>query len=297
MPTSPILPPDEIKSDKERIPRRKWLKAFGAGLGAAAAAAYYVRYVEPEWLSVGQVNIPNTGAKPGQVVKILHVADFHAGHRVRLQYIARALEMGLAQKPDLACITGDIIHADYPEMDQLANVLNLLGRQIPTFASLGNHDGGAWAKRFGGYPDTKPIRALLKQSRIELLDNNVRRTTIQGRKLALIGVGDHWADEFSPGEAFKNFRLEPETYHLLLSHNPDTKRYLRPYPWHLLLCGHTHGGQVVIPFFGPPILPVTDKKYIAGLYPWEGRWIHITKGVGGGIRFNCPPEISLLTLT
>lgn len=297
MTTASTLNSDEIKYGKVRVTRRKWLKLLGAGLGTTATAAFYVRYVEPEWLSVGHVNIPRTSATTGKALKILHISDFHVGKRVRLHYIAHALETGLSLNPDLACITGDILHANYLELDQLAEVLSILGRQIPTFASLGNHDGGWWSKRFGGYPTTKPIRGLLKKSSIELLDNCAQALNINGRKLAIIGVGDHWAGEFSPGEAFKSFKAVPDAYRLLLSHNPDTKRYLKPYPWDLMLCGHTHGGQVVIPFFGPPILPVVDKEYIAGLYPWEGRLIHITKGVGGGVRFNCRPEISLLTLT
>jgi hypothetical protein len=64
------------------------------------------------------------------------------------------------------------------------------------------------------------------------------------------------------------------------------------------LCGHTHGGQIVLPLIGAPWAPVRDKRFIAGLYSWENRWIHITRGVGNvhGGRFNCPPEVSLLTL-
>jgi len=73
---------------------------------------------------------------------------------------------------------------------------------------------------------------------------------------------------------------------------------LEPYPWDVVLCGHTHGGQIWIPGLGAPFAPVEDKRYIAGLYPWSNRWMHITKGVGNiwGLRFNCRPEISLLTI-
>jgi predicted MPP superfamily phosphohydrolase len=66
----------------------------------------------------------------------------------------------------------------------------------------------------------------------------------------------------------------------------------------LLLCGHTHGGQIRLPFVGTPFAPVRDKRFVEGLHQWDGRWMYITRGVGNlhGVRFNCPPEVSLLTL-
>jgi predicted MPP superfamily phosphohydrolase len=65
-----------------------------------------------------------------------------------------------------------------------------------------------------------------------------------------------------------------------------------------MLCGHTHGGQVKLPFIGAPIVSIRDRRFGEGLRQWEGRWIYVTRGVGNlhGIRFNCPPEVSLLTV-
>jgi predicted MPP superfamily phosphohydrolase len=98
--------------------------------------------------------------------------------------------------------------------------------------------------------------------------------------------------------AFPPAETGGEATRILLSHNPDTKEFLKFHPWDLLLCGHTHGGQVVLPGLGAPWTPVRDKRFIAGMYSWDNRWIHITRGVGNvhGLRFNCPPEVSLVTL-
>jgi predicted MPP superfamily phosphohydrolase len=115
--------------------------------------------------------------------------------------------------------------------------------------------------------------------------------------LNLVGLGDLWAGDFKVDTAFS--RVPPNAdATIVLSHNPDTKERLKPYPWHLLLCGHTHGGQIWLPLIGAPFAPVDDKRFIKGLHQWEGRWIHITKGIGNvhGMRFNCRPEVSLLTL-
>ena len=73
---------------------------------------------------------------------------------------------------------------------------------------------------------------------------------------------------------------------------------MQQYPWDLMLSGHTHGGQLWIPFIGAPFAPVRDKRFVKGLVRWQNRWVHVTKGVGNlhGMRLNCPPEVSLLTL-
>ena len=106
-----------------------------------------------------------------------------------------------------------------------------------------------------------------------------------------------WANYFEPETAFRN--LTPGLPTILLSHNPDSKDRLTSYPWHLMLSGHTHGGQLRVPFLGTPFAPVRDQRYVAGLGRWDDRWIHVTKGIGTvyGLRINCPPEVSFLTLT
>ena len=68
------------------------------------------------------------------------------------------------------------------------------------------------------------------------------------------------------------------------------------YDWDLMLSGHTHGGQIIVPLYGAPFHAVSDRRYMAGLKPWGSRQIHVTRGVGNllGVRFNCRPEVSLL---
>ncbi len=259
----------------------------------------YGKVIGSERLEVGhhQISVSkNFAQKP---LKILQLSDLHASEIVSLDFIKSAIERGLSYQPDLICLTGDYITRKYDQWDRYAEVLAALSNAAPTYATLGNHDGGGWCgHHIQGYEDTEEVRKLLEKSRITLLDNSVTQLQLCGWKLNLAGLGDVWAKEFSPESAFKNFSPSSDSATVVLSHNPDTKDDLKNYPWDLLLCGHTHGGQVRLPFIGAPISPVKDKRFVQGLHRWDKRWIHITKGVGNlyGVRINCRPEVSLLTL-
>ena len=215
-----------------------------------------------------------------------------------LAHVRRSVEMGLAEKPDLICLTGDFITHKYDRWDEYAAILKALPNAAPTYAILGNHDGGGWA-RHKGYADTVLVRAMLERAEIPLLHNRRVPLEIAGRRFVLAGLGDWWADEMDAASAFKAYRPERGVPTILLSHNPDTKDRLTTWPWNLMLCGHTHGGQLSLPLIGTPFAPVRDKRFVRDLHSWEGRWLHITAGVGAlhSMRFNCRPEVSVLELT
>ena len=121
---------------------------------------------------------------------------------------------------------------------------------------------------------------------------------IRGQPVYVAGVGDLWAGELNAEKAFES-RPSVGATRVLLAHNPDSKDTLRHQPWDLMLSGHTHGGQCDLVFFGTPFAPVRDRRYVRGLGKWNDRWIHVTAGVGNlhGLRLNCRPDVSLLTLT
>jgi len=275
----------------KKLSRRKFL---AGALGATAAGVAYMKWLEPRWLGVGRHEV-KLGAHGGSPIRLLQLSDFHASEQVSLDFIQSAVEKGLKLKPDLICLTGDFITWRYDAFPRYAEILKPLADAAPAFATLGNHDGGRWVGT-AGYSDTSLVRDLLARSRIELLHNRSTSVQIQGRKLDLVGVGDLWAGEMDALSAFSRPRDGSGT--ILLSHNPDSKDQLLAYPWDLMLCGHTHGGQCDLVFFGTPFAPVRDRRYVRGLHRWSNRWIHITKGVGNlhGMRLNCRPEISLLTL-
>jgi uncharacterized protein len=156
------------------------------------------------------------------------------------------------------------------------------------FSVLGNHDH--WA-------DTD--RSLYWLDRA---GQNLRHRVIpiekDGKRIWLAGAGDLWEDHRSIDRLLED--VPADACRIVLAHNPDTADTPTTERVDLLIAGHTHGGQVRIPFLGAPVLPVRNKTYSCGLKTSpRGTRVFISKGVGWSvypIRFNCPPEIAVLEL-
>ncbi len=272
--------------------RRFILASAAASLGTLA----YPTLLEPRWFQVTHtpIGIPAENGVPGGRFRILHLSDLHLSLPVPLSMIETAINLGLAEKPDIVCLTGDYVtgRQGYDAV-AYANLLTRLSAACPTFAVLGNHDGGAWSKAAKGSADHSAVDRILGAAGIEVLHNRAKPMEIRGCRFVLTGVGDLWSREVDPYPAFGGTGKAPI---VVLAHNPDTKDLLRKIRWDLMLCGHTHGGQIVIPIRGAAFAPVRDHRYVAGLGVWEGRQIYVTRGVGNlhGVRLFCRPEVSIL---
>jgi len=277
-------------------------------LGLAAIAQ--ARLVEPRRLQVRHLRVPipagaRTGgslAPRGTPLRLLHLSDLHVTGSASLELVERAVHAGLEQRPHLSCLTGDYLTAGAGgDPRDLARALRPLVEAGPVIAILGNHDGGSWSSRRGGHSETAPVVDTLEAAGCAVLSNAWRAVAVAGWRLAVAGTGDLWAGQCDPAVAFQGWDAGAATAdaRMVLAHNPDSKEALRAYPWDLLLCGHTHGGQVVLPLIGPPVVPVRDRRFVAGLNAWDQRWIHTSRGVGSilGLRFNCRPDVTILELS
>jgi uncharacterized protein len=272
---------------------RRRLLATVPAIGVLSAS--YAFGVEPRWFEtvVQPVRIP--GLRDS--VRILHLSDFHASFEVPFSLISSAVETGLQAKPDIICLTGDFITRDEP-MDWAAysRILKHMSSRVPTFATLGNHDGGYWAKSRQGHANPSIVINLLRDSGVTVLHNANQVVTTRTAVLRLAGVADLWSRDVDAVSAFSQADSDFPT--VLLAHNPDTKDVVDTFKWDLMLSGHTHGGQVLVPLVGDSYVPVRDKRFIAGLKGWNGRQIYVTRGVGSlcSVRFNCRPEVTILDL-
>jgi len=237
--------------------------------------------------------------------KILHLSDLHFSQVVSLSYLEKALEEGFSKGPDFAMITGDFVTSQPTEekLELYRELLERFARKRPVFACLGNHDGGAWAAKNGGYSTNERIRKLLRAAGIIVLENQKKEIHVRGQRLDIVGLGDLWSNQCLPNQCLKKLEYGKKTQRnpiVLLNHNPDAKEVLARYDWDLMLSGHTHGGQLIIPFENyAPLAPVKDRSMTHGLHGWKGRVIHISRGIGNvyGVRLNCRPEVTLLEVS
>ncbi len=279
-----------------KLSRRKLLQGLGGFTLSGLIGACHIRWFEPYWLECTTKDIPIH--QLDTKIKALHLSDFHASDVMSLEAIEKAIDLGIEQKPDMIFLTGDYITWGITNEQAYRKILSKLSETAPTFACIGNHDGGLWAGSSHGYKDSTKVEALLKSAGIHVLINQSERIQLAGRTIKVVGLGDLWSGLAMPGVVLEKQRSADEVV-VVLSHNPDSKTELQSFDWDLTLCGHTHGGQLVVPILGlRPFLPVRDKTFPEGILSWENRHIHITRGVGNlhDLRFNCRPEVSLLNL-
>ncbi|MEM6820653.1 MAG: phosphodiesterase YaeI [Verrucomicrobiota bacterium] len=279
-----------------KLTRRNFLTALLSTSVAGFAGPCYMRFAEPNWFEITEKTVPLNRFK--EPLRILHLSDFHVSDETSLNRLKRAVSLSLELQPDLAFITGDFITWNLHNPIEYRNTLRRLSDQIPVLACLGNHDGRSWASRTHGYPTYTKVQQLLDSSNVTLLFNSQTQVDLGEKHFSVVGLGDLWSGNTKPEAILEKTRSNEDPI-FVLSHNPDSKSILEAFDWDLLCCGHTHGGQLVIPFLNwRPFLPVTDTSFPEGLKHWKDRYIHITRGIGSlhDMRFNCRPEISLLNV-
>ncbi|MCA9959782.1 MAG: metallophosphoesterase [Chloroflexota bacterium] len=266
--------------------------------GTAVISGYtYARHIEPQRLVTEHVILPIAGlpaAFAGFTVVIM--SDFHL-HPLytQLDLIQRAVATANQLQPDLIALPGDFIVSRLRVMDALAPVLGQLRARHGVYAVLGNHDA-----RHG----PRLIRDVLGDVGIPVLVNEGVLLTHRDAHLYVAGVDNcsrgypdlAQALAASPPDA----GLPGGTPVILLAHEPDfADQFAQDERVTLQLSGHTHGGQIRLPLWGPVVLPEYGRFYHSGLYRIRQMWLYTTRGIGTNglpLRFLCPPEITHLTL-
>jgi uncharacterized protein len=279
-----------------RITRRKFLAgSVLAGTAGAYGVATYSRHIEPQELSVEHRDIFLSRLSPElDGFKIALMSDFHYGAYIE-NLLKSAVVAANRADVDVALLTGDFVswHHDHGgrggrDANACGRILSGLTARLGRFAVLGNHDHA---------PRPEVVSEPLKAQGIHVLSNTSAPIYKNNSRIWLAGLEDALEGEPDIRAALRN--VPPTEPTILLAHEPDFVDEILGYPVDLQLSGHSHGGQVRIPGIGAPVLPTMGEKYPMGFYRVGPLQLYTNRGLGmisPKIRFNCAPELTLLTL-
>lgn len=282
--TPRVAPPPTRSTRGEGVTRRHVLRTLGAvGVGAATGTAAHGFLYERHHVEVTRAIVPMPGLPDAlRGLRVGFISDLHRSATVPHALAERAVQLLMAENPDLVVLGGDYVtFGDRRFVGPAAEVLGLLGAPYGVFGVLGNHD------------DDRDMPAALEARGVEVLRDERTRVTIKGEPLDLIGIR-YWTRRMA--DIAKLARgVAPAS--ILLAHTPVRLAEAAALNLPLMLSGHTHGGQVVLPFVGA--VAARNFPVIAGTGHRENTTVFVTRGVGTvyvPIRVACPPEVAILIL-
>ena len=282
-----------------RARRRLPVLIAALGLVALAPAGVYASLIEPRRLQTERADVRLDPARAGRAeLRVVALADVQTAGVG--DYERRAFRRANELRPHVVLIPGDLFQMD---AERFRRDLPELRRLVASLRA----PGGVFVVD-GDSDDPEEIRQVLRGTGARLLLNEVARTRVAGRDLTIGGIRVNWRTR-EARRVYRRLERAPGggDVRIVLAHRPDAVRELR----HgtrvdLVVAGHTHGGQVVVPGFGPPITQSWVPRRVAagGLHELEGRRrIYVSRGVGlehasnaPHLRVLCPPELTLLRL-
>jgi predicted MPP superfamily phosphohydrolase len=253
------------------------------------AVGFYAAFIEPGSVRVTELRLAFPNLPPSfDGLRLLHLADVHwrrEGKRER-----RIADLVAALAADIVVCTGDL--HDLGKLDVSAcRWLANLRQRCGVFMVPGNHDAGI-------HVPASRMKALLSAYGVSTLVNESFNLWRGQEQIVIVGSDD-------PHIGYDDIReildhLPDSTFRVVLAHSPDVLRHLGDKKGDLVLCGHTHGGQVCVPVLGPIYTNTrrTPRGRCSGMTRLEGgTTLYVSRGVGqGSVRFLCPPEIVVIEL-
>jgi predicted MPP superfamily phosphohydrolase len=267
-----------------------------------AGLALYSGALERHWIDVSHRDIFLRGLPAAfDGVRIAQLSDIHMDEFTEPFFLRHAIDLINQAKPDIVVLTGDYVSFGISSIKyavgaawQCANILREIQCR-PLYAVLGNHDLQVGQKE---------VTAALTGNDITVLTNAYVPIERAGSRIWLSGTDDPVNGkpdlDLAVHASIRNIFNEPI---VMLCHAPDYVDNLLAHPAGravgLMLSGHTHGGQIRVPLIGPLWLPTWGRKYIDGRFQFGNLQLYVNRGLGTmrvPFRFNCPPEITLITL-
>jgi predicted MPP superfamily phosphohydrolase len=271
--------------------RRQFLKgALATPLLAVSGVAVYARLIEPYNYLISETDIfVHNLPERFEGFRITQLTDIHHSKILGLEEVQRVVRLAQQTTPDLFVLTGDYATAYRRYIEPCAEALSSLSAPEGVWAVLGNHDH---------YTDPELTTRALEQHHINVLNN---RNTLLRRGpdvIQLSGIDDWSWNATDWAKAFEGLKKSLPT--VLLSHQPSVLKFEQTKDLSLILSGHTHGGQIKLPWFGAPARFLTkDLMFVQGLFRIGNVQMYVSSGtgvIGLPVRFGVRPEIAVLRL-
>jgi uncharacterized protein len=220
---------------------------------------------------------------------VVHISDLHFTGLVGKAYFREVVRVCNELNPDLVAITGDLIDKQKC-IGWIPDTIGQLKSRYGVYVILGNHDLRV---------NVTDLRRALSDCGLIDVGGRWMRIEVRGESIIIAGNELPW---FSPAADMGNCETRTSQtgqLRMLLSHSPDQLDWARSNDFDLMLCGHTHGGQIRLPIIGPILSPsMSGVKYDCGFFHSHPTLMHVTRGISGKqpLRWNCSPEIAFLTL-
>jgi predicted MPP superfamily phosphohydrolase len=260
-----------------------------AYLSGLAICAYGI-VVRRKWVRVVERVARVEGLDPRlDGLRIAHLSDLHIGGHTPRRWGMRWADAAVAKDPDLAVVTGDMVTSGHDFYGDVADVVGALRAKMGVFVSMGNHD------YFG---DGEPLVALLRAKGVRVLRNEGVLVERNGASIWIAAIDDTWTRRDDVASAMRG-RPQGSTT-ILLAHDPDAFDEAAEAGANLVLSGHTHGGQIAVPFLARAAnLASFTHRYILGFYRKGRALLYVHPGLGTTgppMRLGVAPEVTLLVL-
>ncbi|PGY10950.1 hypothetical protein SAMN05444673_1807 [Bacillus sp. OV166] len=284
------------KNQTRRTFLKRTLGSFLTVLGLSSGGYLYANRIEPSLLDIQELQIkhpliPNSF----DGIKMIQFSDTHLGFQYNLHQFNQLVKKINSLKPDIILFTGDLMDEpnQYTEINKLMPILKKLQAPLGKYCIFGNHDhGGYGSDIYRNIMETTDFSVLLNDSApIKLSDGSI---------IYLLGIDDAMLGNPNLPLTLKN--VPKNSFKILLSHAPDLAETASLYPVQWQLSGHSHGGQIKIPFLGALVTPPFGQIYPEGLYSigeHNPLSLYVNRGIGTTrlpFRFMSKPELTVFTL-
>ncbi len=277
------------KEDKKNIKKKKHNILIYFIL-IIALLFLYSKYIEPYNLTIKEYKIENEYLpKSFDGIKIVHFSDVHLGSTVDIKYLDKIISLINKQNPDIVVFTGDMLdkrrNLNDSEIESVKNSLSKIKSNLGNYAVSGNHD----IKQLNTYKK-------IMDTNFTILDNEEKLIYYkENTPISLVGLSDSSETKIN----YDVLEKENNYYRFILCHEPDEYKKISNYSFNVMFSGHSHGGQVRLPFIGKTYTPIGAKTYYDDYYKLDNKEIFISNGIGTtriDIRFNSVPSINLYRL-